>query len=138
MFTIKIENNYGYSGRLVNTDTNRDWIINHHFTSASIPDLKSALLQIYGLGEVLFLDLGEEKIKGYPFPSERYGLLIRCHSTEFYYRFEQHGDIYLTIDGREVEVTEVVKDVNSYNKKRFPDSVYLGQVTKWVRQVKYD
>ncbi len=98
MFTIKIENNYRYSGRLVNTDTNRDWIINHHFTSASIPDLKSALLQIYGLGEVLFLDLGEEKIKGYPFPSERYGLLIRCHSTEFYYRFEQHGDIYLTID----------------------------------------
>lgn len=98
MFTIKIENNYRYSGRLINTDTNRDWIINHHFTSASIPDLKSALLQIYGLGEVLFLDLGEEKIKGYPFPSERYGLLIRCHSTEFYYRFEQHGDIYLTID----------------------------------------
>ncbi|WP_394906750.1 hypothetical protein [uncultured Mesonia sp.] len=98
MFTIKIENNYRYSGRLINTDTNRDWIINHHFTSASIPDLKSALLQIYGLGEVLFLDLGEEKIKGYPFPSERYGLLLRCHSTEFYYRFEQHGDIYLTID----------------------------------------
>ena len=46
-------------------------------------------------------------------------------------------NIYLTIDGREVEVTEVCKDADSYNKKGFPDFVYLGQVTKWVR-VKYD
>ncbi len=50
---------------------------------------------------------------------------------------ERHGtNIYLTTDGREVEVTEVCKDADSY-KKRFPDFVYLGQVTKWVR-VKYD
>ena len=48
-----------------------------------------------------------------------------------------HTNIYLTIDGREVEVTEVVKEADSYNKKGFPDFVYLGQVTKWVR-VKYD
>ena len=43
-----------------------------------------------------------------------------------------HTNIYLTTDGREVEVTEVCKDADSY-KKRFPDFVYLGQVTKWVR-----
>ena len=47
-----------------------------------------------------------------------------------------HTNIYLTTDGREVEVTEVCKDADSY-KKRFPDFVYLGQVTKWVR-LKYD
>ena len=46
-------------------------------------------------------------------------------------------NIYLTTDGREVEVTEVCKEADSYNKKGFPDFVYLGQVTKWVR-VKYD
>ena len=46
-------------------------------------------------------------------------------------------NIYLTTDGREVEVTEVCKDADSYNKKGFPDFVYLGQVTKWVK-VKYD
>jgi len=45
-------------------------------------------------------------------------------------------NIYLTTDGREVEVTEVCKDADSYNKKGFPDFVYLGQVTKWVRVVK--
>ena len=46
--------------------------------------------------------------------------------------------IYLTTDGREVEVTEVCKEADSYNKKGFPDFVYLGQVTKWVRVVKDD
>ena len=48
-----------------------------------------------------------------------------------------HTNIYLTTDGREVEVTEVCKAPDSYNKKSFPDFVYLGQVTKWVR-IKYD
>ena len=50
----------------------------------------------------------------------------------------KHTNIYLTTDGREVEVTEVCKDPDSYNKKGFPDFVYLGQVTKWVRVVKDD
>ena len=50
----------------------------------------------------------------------------------------QYTNIYLTTDGREVEVTEVCKVADSYNKKGFPDFVYLGQVTKWVRAIKYD
>tara|TARA_B110000093_G_scaffold170906_1_gene200412 strand:- start:943 stop:1170 length:228 start_codon:yes stop_codon:yes gene_type:complete len=44
-----------------------------------------------------------------------------------------YTNIYLTTDGREVEVTEVCKQKDSYNKEGFPDFVYLGQVTKWVR-----
>ena len=55
-----------------------------------------------------------------------------------YGKLERHyTNIYLTTDGREVEVTQVCKDPDSYNKKEFSDFVYLGQVTKWVR-VKYD
>jgi hypothetical protein len=46
---------------------------------------------------------------------------------------QNHTNIYLTTDGCEVEVTEVCKEADSYNKKVFPDFVYLGQVTKWVR-----
>ena len=48
------------------------------------------------------------------------------------------SNIYLTTDGTEVEVTELCKDANSYNKKTYPDFVYLGEVTKWVRVVKDD
>ena len=51
--------------------------------------------------------------------------------------FKPYTNIYLTTDGREVEVTEVCKEADSYNKNIFPDFVYLGQVTKWVR-IKYD
>ena len=55
-------------------------------------------------------------------------------NKEVYYS----SNIYLTTDGREVEATEVRADADSYNKKTFPDFVYLGQVTKWVRVVKDD
>ena len=44
-----------------------------------------------------------------------------------------HTNIYLTTNGKEVEVTEVCKEVGNYNKKYFTDSIYLGIVTKWVR-----
>ena len=43
-----------------------------------------------------------------------------------------HTNIYLTVDGKEVEITEVSeKGLN--HKKYFTDSIYLGIVTKWFR-----
>ena len=39
---------------------------------------------------------------------------------------------YLTIDDKEVEATEVSLSKREH-EKYFPDSVYLGQVKKWVR-----
>ena len=47
--------------------------------------------------------------------------------------FKYRANIYLTTDGREVEITEVCKDKDRYNKKIFTDFIYLGQVTKWLR-----
>ena len=47
-----------------------------------------------------------------------------------------HTNIYLTVDGREVEVTEVIKTKPNHHEKNFSDSKYLGMVTKWLR-VKY-
>ena len=44
-----------------------------------------------------------------------------------------HTSIYLTVDGREVEVTEVIKTKPNHHQKNFSDSQYLGMVTKWVR-----
>ena len=43
-----------------------------------------------------------------------------------------HTHIYLTLDGKEVEVTEVSVTKREH-EKYFSDSVYLGQVKKWVR-----
>ena len=47
-----------------------------------------------------------------------------------------HTNIYLTVDGREVEVTEVIKTKPNHHETNFSDSQYLGMVTKWLR-VKY-
>ena len=44
-----------------------------------------------------------------------------------------HTNIYLTVDGKEVEVTEVIKNIPNHHEKNFSDSQYLGMVTKWVR-----
>ena len=44
-----------------------------------------------------------------------------------------HTNIYLTVDGKEVEVTEVIKDIPNHHETNFSDSQYLGMVTKWLR-----
>ncbi len=47
-----------------------------------------------------------------------------------------HTNIYLTVNGKEVEVTEVIKNIPNHHETNFSDSQYLGMVTKWLR-VKY-
>ncbi|MEE8479177.1 MAG: hypothetical protein V3S42_04130 [Candidatus Neomarinimicrobiota bacterium] len=44
-----------------------------------------------------------------------------------------HTNIYLTVDGREVEVTEVIQNKPNHHETNFSDSQYLGMVTKWLR-----
>ena len=49
---------------------------------------------------------------------------------------QPHTNIYLTVNGIEVEVTEVTKNEHNQHQENFSDSQYLGMVTKWLR-VKY-
>ena len=46
-------------------------------------------------------------------------------------------NIYEMEDGTHVKITEVSQDPNlpADHKRRFPDSVYLGTVVKWVKTV---
>ena len=46
-------------------------------------------------------------------------------------------NIYEMEDGTQVKITEVSQDPNlpADHKKRFPDSVYLGTVVKWIKTV---
>ena len=43
-----------------------------------------------------------------------------------------HTNIYLTENGKEVEVTEICSYKDNH-KERFNDSIYLGKVVKWLR-----
>jgi len=49
---------------------------------------------------------------------------------------QNHTNIYLTVDGKEVEVSEI-RETKFDHKKYFTDSIYVGIVTKWIR-IKYD
>ena len=44
------------------------------------------------------------------------------------------SSIYLSLDGREVEVTEVSREMSNHSE-RFSDSQYLGKVSKWIRSI---
>ena len=46
-------------------------------------------------------------------------------------------NIYEMEDGTQIKITEVSQDPNlpADHKRRFPDSVYLGTVVKWVETV---
>lgn len=75
------------------------------------------------------------------------------YSHEQEYKFENHKtwyngkefvrhnryNIYEMDDGTQVKITEVSKDHNlpTDHKRRFPDSVYLGTVVKWVKTVNW-
>jgi len=55
-------------------------------------------LTIPGLGQIAFLDLGDTKLTGYPEVSETWGVLVRTHSTEAYYRYEGGGVLNAVFD----------------------------------------
>ena len=87
------------------------------------------------MGVKQIIIMSSQEIRHAFFSQKQKKLLLRCNKTRNGNDIigRGHTNIYLTTDGREVEVTEVCKEADSYNKKGLPDFVYLGQVTKWVR-----
>lgn len=49
-------------------------------------------------------------------------------------RRQTKSNIYFSLDGREVEVTEVSREMSNHSE-RFSDSQYLGKVSKWIRSI---
>lgn len=50
------------------------------------------------------------------------------------FRKETTSNIYLSLNGIEVEVTEVSTELSNHSE-RFSDSQYLGKVSKWIRSI---
>ena len=44
-----------------------------------------------------------------------------------------HTNIYLTENGKEIEVTEITYSKDKEHPRRFQDSRYMGKVVKWIR-----
>lgn len=97
MYTLNIVNNYMYDCFFQNREKRKDYIVNHHHKS-KIENLGNGYLEVPGMGVVNFIDLGAKKIDGYNYPEEHWGVLIRTHTVEGYYRYEGGGELTLEID----------------------------------------
>ena len=65
------------------------------------------MLTVPGMGELIALDLGENKLPGYNL-EQTWGVLLRYGGLELYYRYEGGGRLDLTVDAHGcVHVTSV-------------------------------
>lgn len=97
MYTLQIINNYEYDCVFMNNQTKKDIIVNSQ-NNIVLNNMGNGYLQIPGIGQVNFLDLGDKKLNGYPVPKETWGVLVRTHTTEGYYRYEGGGSLELTVN----------------------------------------
>ncbi|QTD36643.1 hypothetical protein JL193_10870 [Polaribacter batillariae] len=92
MYTLTVKNNYVYdigSSNGVTIPKTKSHVFN---------DRGSIYFIVPGLGEINFISLGDKKIEGYPIPKETWGVLVRTHTTEAYYRYEGGGELTAIID----------------------------------------
>lgn len=92
MYTLTVKNNYVYdigSSNGVTIPKNGSHVFNKK---------GSIYFTLPGIGEINFIDLGDKKIEGYPIPKETWGVLVRVHTTEAYYRYEGGGELTATIN----------------------------------------
>lgn len=97
MYNLKIKNNYLYESTFRATASNKVNLIKPG-TSISIKNLGNGILSVFGMGVVNFIDLAAKKIPGYDYPKEHWGVLIRTHTLEGYYRYEGGGELLLEIN----------------------------------------
>lgn len=94
MYTLNVTNNYV-------------WQISADGGAVNIPERGgthtferqgSLFLDLPGMGQMAFIDLGDQKLPGYPDVTETWGVLVRAATTEAYYRYEGGGELSLSID----------------------------------------
>lgn len=93
MYTLNVKNNYIWP-----ITANENAVIPERGGSHTFERQGSMFLEVPGMGAVTFLDLGDRKLPGYPEVKETWGVLVRTHSTEAYYRYEGGGILNATFD----------------------------------------
>ncbi|NND63889.1 MAG: hypothetical protein HKN48_11935 [Flavobacteriaceae bacterium] len=94
MYTLTVKNNYVWQ---ITADAGAVRI-SERGGSHVFENLGNAFLDIPGMGQMAFIDLGEKKIPGYDVASETWGVLVRSNTSEAYYRYEGGGILTATFD----------------------------------------
>lgn len=92
MYTLTITNNYGQTIVAHPGDHKIDT-----GDQKAIDKLGNTYIEIPGLWNISFFDLGENMIEGYPL-KETWGVLVRGANVEAYYRYEGGGQLAANID----------------------------------------
>lgn len=96
MYTLNVINNY-VQDIVVNVKGSGDTIVNHN-SEGKFDKLGNVVLDIFGMGHLSLLDLGEKRLPGHNYLNHTWGVLIRYKTTEAYYRYEGGGQLSVTID----------------------------------------
>jgi len=94
MYKLEVKNNYQWQ---IEADGG-EVLIPEHGGSHTFTESGSLYLNIPGMGQMAFIDLGEKKIPGYPIVKETWGVLVRGSNVEAYYRYEGGGHLSATFD----------------------------------------
>ncbi len=94
MYTLNVQNDYIWQI----TADNGAVKIPERGGSHSFEKEGNVYLDIPGMGQMAFIDLGDTKLPGYPEVKETWGVLIRSHTTEGYYRYEGGGNLTIAFD----------------------------------------
>lgn len=97
MYTLHVANNYMYDCMISIEGKGTGPVTRGGINT--FKNLGSAYLKVPGMGVINFISLGADKIKGYEkYPTEHWGVLVRTHTVEGYYRYEGGGELTLEID----------------------------------------
>lgn len=94
MYTLTVTNNYVWQISADNGAVN----IPERGGSHAFDRQGSLYLNIPGMGQMAFIDLGDKKIPGYDIVKETWGVLVRGANVEAYYRYEGGGVLNITFD----------------------------------------
>ncbi|GER60613.1 hypothetical protein ULMA_27210 [Patiriisocius marinus] len=93
MYTLQVTNNYIWPITASDKTVIPAKGAVHTFNSQG-----NIFLEVMGIGSISFIDLGDKKIEGYPNVKETWGVLVRTHATEAYYRYEGGGVLNTVFD----------------------------------------
>jgi hypothetical protein len=93
MYTLNVKNDFIWP-----ITSNEGTVIAASGGSHSFQKQGSIILDVLGMGAFTFIDLGDTKLEGYPEVKETWGVLLRTHTSEAYYRYEGGGNLTANFD----------------------------------------
>lgn len=100
MYDVSITNNYIYPLFL---DGGNEVIAPPNGGKASLTNWGSHVVNVAGMGDINFMDLGDQKLDGYtnpklPWTESTWGALVRYQGLDAYFRYEGQGQVALVVD----------------------------------------